>query len=205
MNKNEEQVLVVKREFFDALGSFQGLCRRVDDYLPAFMKKENNFFVPRGAAEEDPSLKQIIPYAVFRHGGRILHYTRGAKSGEKRLVAKSSIGIGGHVNDTDESLLHFDQSTYHNAVRREIAEELRLGGGFSERAVALINDDSSEVGRVHLGIVHIVDLENDSVSAGEKAIAELGFATRGELLARRETFETWSQIVLDGLDELDFA
>jgi predicted NUDIX family phosphoesterase len=80
---------------------------------------------------------------------------------------------------------------------------LRLGGGFTERAVALINDDSSEVGRVHLGIVHIVDLENDSVSAGEKAIAELGFATRAELLARRDSFETWSQIVLDGLDELD--
>ena len=203
MSNNEEQVLVVKREFFDGLGSFQGLCRRVDDYLPAFMKKENNFFVPRGAAEEDPSLKQIIPYAVFRHGGRILHYTRGAKSGEKRLVAKSSIGIGGHVNDSDESILHFDQSTYHNAVQREIREELRLGGGFTERAVALINDDSSDVGRVHLGVVHIVDLENDDVSAGEKAIAELGFATRAELLARRDGFETWSQIVLDGLDELD--
>ena len=203
MSNIEEQILVVTREFFDSLGSFQGLCRRVDDYLPAFMKKENNFFVPRGAAEEDPTLKQIIPYAVFRHGGRILYYTRGAKSGEKRLVAKSSIGIGGHVNDSDESLSHFDQSTYHNAVRREIGEELRLGGGFTERAVALLNDDSSEVGRVHLGIVHIVDLENDSVSAGEKAIAELGFATRAELLARRDTFETWSQIVLDGLDELD--
>jgi predicted NUDIX family phosphoesterase len=202
MSNIEEQILVVKREFFDSLGSFQGLCRRVDDYLPAFMKKENNFFVPRGAAEEDPTLKQIIPYAVFRHGGRILYYTRGAKSGEKRLVAKSSIGIGGHVNDSDECQ-HFDQATYHNAVKREISEELRLGGGFTERAVALLNDDSSEVGRVHLGVVHIVDLENDSVSAGEKAIAELGFATRAELLARRDTFETWSQIVLEGLDELD--
>jgi predicted NUDIX family phosphoesterase len=203
MSKNDEQVLVVRRNFFDELGSFQGLCLRVDDYLPAFLKKENNFFVSRAAAEEDPSLKQIIPYAVFRHGGRILHYTRGAKSGEKRLIAKASIGIGGHVNDTDESLLHFDQSAYHNAVQREIREELRLGGGFTERAVALLNDDSTEVGAVHLGVVHLVELENDRVSAGEKAIAELGFATREELLARRDTFETWSQIVLDGLEILD--
>ena len=116
--------------------------------------------------------------------------------------AKSSIGIGGHINDTDESLLHFDQSTYHNAVRREIREELRLGGTFSERAVALINDDSTEVGSVHLGVVHLVELENDDVRAGEKAIAELGFSTREELLARREGFETWSQIVLDALPEL---
>lgn len=202
MSKPEEQILVIKRELFDQIGSFQGLCPDVDRYLPTFLRKENNFFVARSAAEDDPSLKQLIPYAVFRHGGKILHYTRGAKSGEKRLVAKASIGIGGHINDTDESMFSFDQSTYHNAVRREISEELRLDGGFSERAVALLNDDSSEVGRVHLGVVHIVDLENADVSAGEKAIAELGFSTPAELLARRDSFETWSQIVLDGLESL---
>ena len=68
--------------------------------------------------------------------------------------------------------------------------------------MALIKEDSTEVGSVHLGVVHLVDLENDDVRAGEKAIAELGFATREELLARREDFETWSQIVLDALPEL---
>lgn len=203
MAKSEEQILVVRRELFDRLGSFQGLCPEVDRYLQAMLLKENNFFVSRPAAEDDPSLKQLIPYAVFRHGGKILHYTRGAKSGEKRLVAKGSIGIGGHINDTDESLFSFDQSAYHNAVRREIAEELRISGGFTERAVALLNDDSTEVGRVHLGVVHLVDLETPEVRAGEKAIAELGFATRDELLARRDSLETWSQIVLDGLPELE--
>ena len=202
MAKAEEQILVIKREHFDRLGSFQGLCSEVDRYLQNFLLKENNFFVARSSAEENPSLKQLIPYAIFRHGGKILHYTRGAKSGEKRLVAKGSIGIGGHINDTDESLFSFDQSAYHNAVRREIREELQLAGGFTERAVALINDDSTEVGRVHLGIVHIVDLESPDVRAGEKAIAELGFATRGELLARSDSLETWSQIALEGLAEL---
>lgn len=202
MSKNDEQILVVKREFFDALGSFQGLSAAVGDYLPRFLEPENNFFVPRGPAEDDPSLKQIIPYAVFLHGGKILHYTRGAKSGEKRLVAMASIGIGGHINDTDERVPHFNESIYHSAVRREIGEELRLGGGFAERAVALINDDSTEVGSVHLGVVHLVELENGDVRPGEAAIAELGFATREELLARRESFETWSQIVLDALPEL---
>lgn len=202
MAKTEEQVLVIKREILDQLGSFQGLNPEVDRYLACFLLKENNFFVPRSSAEENPSLKQLIPYAIFRHAGKILHYTRGAKSGEKRLVAKGSVGIGGHINDTDESLFSFDQSAYHNAVRREIREELRLGGGFTERAVALINDDSTEVGRVHLGVVHIVDLESPDVRAGEKAIAELGFATRDELLAQRDSLETWSQIALEGLAEL---
>jgi len=104
MSKSEEQVLVVRRQLLDDLGSFQGLSAEVDRYLPEFLKRENNFFVARSAAEDDPSLKQIIPYAVFCHGDRILHYTRGSKSGEKRLVAKESIGIGGHINDSDESL-----------------------------------------------------------------------------------------------------
>lgn len=202
MAKTEEQVLVIKRELFDQLGSFQGLCPEVDRYLQAFLLKENNFFVPRSAAENDPSLKQLIPYAIFRYDGKILHYTRGSKSGEKRLVSKGSVGIGGHINDTDESLFSFDQSAYHNAVQREIREELSLGGNFTEQAVALINDDSTEVGRVHLGVVHIVNLENSDVKAGEKAIAELGFATREELLSRKESLETWSQIALEGLAEL---
>jgi len=202
MSKSEEQILVIRRQLFDELGSFQGLSSRVESYLGEFLKRENNFFVARSAAEDDPTLKQIIPYAIFCYGNKILHYTRGAKSGEKRLVAKESIGIGGHINDSDESLFSFDESAYHAAVRREISEELVLGGTFTERVVALINDDSTEVGKVHLGVVHLVDLENDDVRAGEMAIAQLGFGTREELLARRENFETWSQIVLDGFSEL---
>lgn len=205
MSKSEEQILVVRRALFDELGSFQGFRAEAEGYLREFLKKENNFFVARSLAEEDPSLKQIIPYAVFCHGGKILHYTRGSKSGEKRLVAKESVGIGGHINDSDESLFSFDESAYHAAVRREISEELVLGGGFEERVVGLINDDSTEVGRVHIGVVHLVELENADVSAGEKAIAQLGFGTREELLARRENFETWSQIVLDGFADLGRA
>lgn len=202
MSEQEEQVLVVRREFFDRLGDFQGLCGDVERYLREFLAEGNNFFVPRSAAEDDPSLKQLIPYAVFRHGGRILHYRRGSKSGEKRLVAKRSIGIGGHINDSDGAGAGYDDATYHNAVRREIAEELALGGGFSERAVALLNDDSTEVGRVHLGVVHLVELESAEVAAGEASIAGLGFARPEELLAEAEEFETWSRIVLEGLEGL---
>lgn len=200
----EEQILVIPRSLFDNLGEFQGLHRGIQAYLPSLFVAGNNFFTPRSPAETNPALKQIIPYAVFRHAGRLLHYTRGGKSGEQRLVAKSSIGIGGHINDSDLATDSFDEAAYLNAVQREIREELHLEGGFTHRPVALINDDSTEVGRVHLGIVHIVDLESDAVRAGEAAIASLGFAPRRELLERRESFETWSQIVLDGLDELDF-
>jgi len=205
MQTSEEHVLVVRRELLEEFGSFQGLHTEVDRYLQAFLVPGNNFFVPRSHAEHDPSLKQLIPYSVFLHGGRILNYTRGGDSGEKRLVSKGSIGIGGHINPQDSGSSSFDHAAYHRAVRREISEELTLGGGFSERAFALINDDSSEVGRVHIGIVHLVDLESDSVAPGEKIIASLGFSSCSELLARRDSLESWSQIVLDGLPDSAFS
>ncbi len=202
MAKIDEQVLVVRRALFDELGSFQGLNHEPKRYIEAFLKRENNFFMPRSKAEDDPTHKQIIPYAVFTYEGKILHYVRGAKSGEKRLVAKGSIGIGGHINDQDESLFSFDDSAYRDAVHREIEEELKFEGGYQDRVAALINDDATEVGSVHLGVVHIVTLNTAQVSAGEKAIAELQFFTPEELKARRDNLETWSQIILDSWDEL---
>ena len=202
MAKIDEQVLVVRRALFDELGSFQGLNHEPKRYIEAFLKRENNFFMPRSKAEDDPTHKQIIPYAVFTHNDKILHYVRGGSSGEKRLVAKGSIGIGGHINDTDESLFSFDLDAYHNAVRREISEELKIKGGWSERVVALINDDTNPVGSVHLGIVHIVQLETDEVSAGEKAIAQLEFLSIDELLSRSASLETWSQAIVAAWEEL---
>lgn len=197
MPKPDEQVLVVRRSLLDELGSFQGFCGEAQRYLDVFLRRENNFFAPRSSAETDPSLKQIIPYAVFTHEGRILRYVRGGKSGEKRLVAKASIGIGGHINDGDEGLFAFNEDAYRIAVEREIAEELRLGGGFTDRVVGLINDDSNEVGQVHLGVVHLVELESDDVRPGEAAIAQLEFVAPEILKKERDGLETWSQIVLD--------
>lgn len=202
MSKADEKVLVVRRTLLEELGSFQGFRRDAQRYLEVFLRKENNFFAPRSTAETDPSLKQIIPYAVFTCEGRILRYVRGGKSGEQRLAAKSSIGIGGHINDTDEGVFAFNAGAYRVAVEREIAEELRLGGGFSDRVVGLINDDSTEVGAVHLGVVHLVELESKEVQPGEAAITQLEFVEPGALLATRENLETWSQIVLDHWAEL---
>jgi predicted NUDIX family phosphoesterase len=202
MPKTDENVLVIRRALFDELGAFQGLQPDIDRYLAAFLKRENNFFLSRARAEQDPAFKQIIPYAVFTLGEKILHYVRGARSGEKRLVAMGSIGIGGHINDNDESLFSFDRDAYRVAVRREIEEELKLDGAFEERVAALINDDSTEVGRVHLGVVHVVALSNAGVRAGERAIAELRFLTLDELKGRRDKLESWSQIVLDAWETL---
>jgi len=198
----DEMILVVRRELFDQLGAFEGLNFDVERYLPALLDRANNFFTPRAAAETDPSLKQIIPYVVLVHGERVLHYVRGKKAGEQRLVAKGSIGIGGHMNDHDEGLFAMDRDAYHAGVQREVREELRLGSGYKDHLVALLNDDSSEVGRVHLGVVHVFRLDGDDVQKGEAMITELQFLDREQLHSRRDGMETWSQFCFDRLDTL---
>ena len=198
----DENVLVVKRSLFDELGSFHGLNFEPDRYLKALLSRGNNFFLPRAQAETDPSHKQIIPYALIVHGGRVLHYVRGKKAGEQRLVAKGSIGIGGHMNDTDESLFAFDEDAYRAGVEREVNEEIDIQTTFQDRIVALLNDDTTEVGKVHLGIVHVFELAEPKVQKREAMITNLSFLTREELVAQRENLETWSQLCVDSLDRL---
>jgi predicted NUDIX family phosphoesterase len=198
----EENVLVVRRSLFDELGSFHGLNFEPDKYLKAILSRGNNFFLPRAQAENDPSHKQIIPYALIAHGDRMLHYVRGKKAGEQRLVAKGSIGIGGHMNDTDESLFAWDENAYRAGVEREVNEEINIESPFEDRIVALLNDDTTEVGQVHLGIVHVFRLAEPKVQKREAMITNVGFLTKDELLARRENLETWSQLCVDSLDRL---
>ncbi len=202
MPQPAENVLVVRRGLFDELGSFHGLNFAPQKYLNAFLARGNNFFLPRAQAEQDPTHKQIIPYAIIAHGNTVLHYVRGKKAGEQRLVAKGSIGIGGHMNDTDESLFAWDKDAYRAGVEREVNEEITIDSPFEDRIVALLNDDTTEVGQVHLGIVHVFRLTEPKVQKREAMITNLAFLTRDELLARREALETWSQICVDSLDRL---
>ena len=197
-----ERVLVIRRALLDQLGSFQGLNPEIGSYLPVFLDPANHFFVPRAEAEEDPSLKQLIPYVVVTSQGRLLHYRRGSGSGEKRLLKKGSVGIGGHINDGDGLGQDFDQAAYQRALMRELQEELVISSAFVERPLALLNDDSNPVGAVHLGIVHQCQLGSPEVSANEAAIAELGFLSLEELQERLDQLETWSQLVVKSWGDL---
>src|SRR6266576_327463 len=201
-NPPNENVLVIRRSLFDELGSFQGLSFEPEKYLKAILSRGSNFFIPRPEAENDPAYKQIIPYALIAFGKTVLHYVRGKKAGEQRLVAKGSIGIGGHMNETDESLFALDEHAYRAGVEREVNEEIKIDTPFEDRIVALLNDDTTDVGRVYLGIVHIFKLAAPKIEKREAMITGLTFLAKDELFARRETMETWSQICLDSLDRL---
>jgi predicted NUDIX family phosphoesterase len=197
-----ENVLVIRRNLFDQLGSFQGLNFEPDKYLNVLLSRGNNFFFPRAQAESDPAYKQIIPYALMAFENKVLHYVRGKKAGEQRLVAKGSIGIGGHMNENDESLFAWDEHAYRAGVEREVNEEIKIDTQFEDRIVALLNDDTTDVGCVHLGVVHVFKLAEAKVEKREAMITNLAFLTKAELIGRRESLESWSQICVDWLERL---
>ena len=198
-----EQVLVVPTELFRRIGYFQGFMRDVDKYLDELLSPENTSYRSRGDMEEDPSFKQLIPYVIFRHVNDrgeelIFQYRRGKGQGEQRLHAKRSVGVGGNISSDDE-VSDQDLHPYEEGMRRELEEEVIIRTSFTQRLVGLINDDETEVGKVHLGVVHLFDVESAAVGPCEPDIIDTGFRPVTELLSDLEEFESWSQICLKAL------
>jgi predicted NUDIX family phosphoesterase len=199
----EEQVLVVQRSVLEQVGMFQGLAFDVERYLGRLFAPGVPRFMPRPEAEKNPAFKQLIPYVIMACDGKYLSYVRGKRAGETRLVSKRSIGIGGHINPVDDSPLFGDfYETYLAAVKREINEEVSVETNYIDRVVALLNDDSNEVGQVHLGIVHFWNLDEPKVSRKEQMITQMSFMTPAELKDVESTLETWSAKCLAGLDKM---
>ncbi len=198
----EEQVLVVERKVLERAGMFQGFALDVERYLGLLFNPGVLRFMPRPQAEEDPAYKQLIPYVIMSFEGKYLNYVRGLRAGETRLVGNRSIGIGGHINPVDNEIPLFDtdfRELYRNAVEREVDEEISVEADHTDRIVALLNDDSNEVGSVHLGVVHHWVLDSPAVSKKEQMITRMSFMSPAELHEVRDSLETWSQLCLDNL------
>jgi predicted NUDIX family phosphoesterase len=195
-DKAAERVLVVPTAVFHEAGVFQGFSPRVEHYLPRLLDPRHLSYRPRADVETDPTFKQIVPYVVLRWSDQVFHYTRGKRATETRLQALRSLGVGGHISAADDNL--FD-SPYREAMFREVAEEVHLETTYQEHCLGLINDDSTPVGQVHLGIVHVFELTEPKVRRREQALTQAGFAPLADLRAQRGEFETWSQFVLDVL------
>ncbi len=200
----EEQVLVIERKVLEQVGMFQGLTFDVANYLREFFVQGVPRFMPRSQVEENPAYKQLIPYVLMSYQDKYLSYIRGRRAGEARLVGNRSIGIGGHINPADDMpLFNTDfYETYLAAVEREVAEEVSVETSHTDSIVALLNDESNEVGSVHLGIVHHWILNAPKVSKREQMITQMAFMTPAELHEVRDTLETWSGLCLSRLAEM---
>ena len=190
---SDELVLVIPAAELTVLGAFTGLTREVAQYRPLLAMAHE--FRPRSQVETDPTWLQLIPYVVLRHAGRIFHYTRGAAGGEIRLHAKQSIGIGGHINPVDAS----NGNAYRAGLARELDEEVRIAGDYREQLLGFVFDPSTPVGQVHLGVVHVFELEKEDVTPRDAGLTACGFAPLAELRSGIESFETWSRFALEAL------
>jgi predicted NUDIX family phosphoesterase len=194
----DEMVLVVAAADLERLGPIAGFTADVGRYLPRLLDPAGLSFRPRAEVETDPRWLQLIPYVVLAHGGRLFCYTRGAAGGERRLHAKRSVGVGGHVNPVDSAA----GDPYRAGLARELAEDVRIDSPYAEHVLGLVHDPSNPVGQVHLGVVHLFDLERPAVRAVDPALADGSFVEFTSLLAARDTFESWSRFVLDELERI---
>jgi predicted NUDIX family phosphoesterase len=198
-----ERVLMVPTGLLHRLGYFQGFTGEVDRYLADLLSPEHTSYRPRSEVEVDPGFKQLIPYVIFHHvvePGRptVFQYTRGSGQGEGRLHKKRSVGIGGHISTLDVAD-DGEGSPYETGMRRELDEEVIVRTPYAAHCVGLINDDLTEVGRVHLGVVYRFDVERPAVEPRERDILEGGFRPVAQILAELPTFETWSQLCMTAL------
>ena len=198
-----ERVLVVPTEVFHRLGHFQGFTSDVDRYLDDLLNSQHAGYCPRDEVEEDAGFKQLIPYVIFCHRDdsrrqTVFQYTRGTGQGEGRLHLKRSVGVGGHISAIDADS-RSGSRPYEEGMRRGRGGEVIIDTPYTARVVGLINDDQSEVGRVHLGVVHRFDVERPAVRPRENEIIEAGFRPVDEILADLSGFETWSVISMRAL------
>ena len=196
----EERVLCFERKLFEKLGVFQGLSLHVGKYLPVVTASSNVLYLNRSEAEQDKRYKQLIPYALIICNDKILRYRRGKGGQETRLHGLYSVGVGGHIAEEDNGL--FSKGIgYHEAMRRELMEEVAIDAT-KEVAVAVINDDSTEVGYVHLGVVHIVQVNDESVADRRSGIVAPEFIPISEAVKNPAAYESWSSFCLQHLEAL---
>jgi predicted NUDIX family phosphoesterase len=196
----EERVLCFERKLLEDLGVFQGLSLDVDKYLPVVTASRNILYRNRSEAELDRRYKQLIPYVLILCNGKILRYRRGKGGGEKRLHGLYSVGVGGHISEEDNGLFS-NAVGYHESMRRELMEEVAIEGA-KEAAVALINDDSTDVGYVHFGVVHVLIVTSENVAGNRSGIVSPEFVPIADAVKDAAEYESWSRFCLEHLNTL---
>ncbi|HKB17816.1 MAG TPA: NUDIX hydrolase [Candidatus Dormibacteraeota bacterium] len=191
-----EQVLCVRRDDIFPDGAWHGFVTENLDRHQRVIR-ENYQFKPRAEVEDDPTFQQIIPYVVFRHDDRYLLTHRLRASSEKRLRKQYSLGVGGHINPGDLD----GGDPILDGLKREWAEEVVYDGRFEARLLGLLNEESSPVSKVHLGVVFVVDGDSPEIQIREtdKLAGEL--LTLDEMRIHFLEMESWSQLVYERLRE----
>ena len=185
-----EQVMVVERERLAQYLVESGFIRdHADEIYEVIL--DAYFFMDRPTAEISPQFKQVIPYVLIRHADSYYLLQRTPKQAEARLHHKLSLGIGGHVNPDTPDLM--------DGLQKELEEEVHVAGDYDLTFAGILNDDTTEVGSVHLGVVYVLESHDENVTVRETDKMTGRWAPLSELPSLRDQMETWSQIAYDHL------
>lgn len=192
---NTEQILAIPTEKVWNILNYQekGVIKALDVNIMDKLLL-HGVFRPRNILEEDPSYKQIIPYAVICYGNEVYMFRRLNKQTEVRLHNKCSLGVGGHMNPYGDKI---DIDYLHHELEREMHEEVKLGEGceiVDMKPVGFINDDLSEVGKVHLGVLYHITVSNNHIEINETEKMTGEWVAISDLAKYYSNMETWSQL-----------
>jgi len=186
----DEHILVVKQNILFPQKAHQGIrSDNTDWYLNAITT--HGEFHPRSLMEENPRYKQIIPYIIAQHQNSLFLMQRKKTASEKRLPGKYSLGIGGHIKAQDLG----DTKDIFTWARREFEEEVAYEGTINIAPLGLINDDSNDVGRVHIGLVLLLTTDTTNISV-KSELAHGALTHIDQCLDYVPYMEPWSQIAL---------
>jgi predicted NUDIX family phosphoesterase len=196
-----EQILVVRTEELKKQVDFQGFYPIDQHTIDKIYDAVEVFPMDRDLAETDPDFKQLVAYSTIHCDDTWLTYVRGKDLGEARLHGNRSMGIGGHIDATDHANLFIDDFL-KVAAFREIDEEITIKGEYQLHLAGLLNDDSNDVGKVHVGLVYVTEVCSERISKRERGITRLTFMNAAELESKSVEFETWSQYLISNLNKL---
>jgi predicted NUDIX family phosphoesterase len=197
----DEDVLVVPTSaVVDELGggsAWLGIRPAGERELADLIRRRGEYR-PRSAMEADPTWKQVIPYPILRDGPRWFLMRRTRAGGDERLHDRYSIGVGGHVNPVDGGL----DGDLTQALEREWTEELDVDFVPVFRFLGLLNDDTTPVGEVHLGLVYEGDAAGRPVAIRETEKLSGGFVETAEVAAVADRLETWSRLAFEFIEAI---
>jgi predicted NUDIX family phosphoesterase len=174
----------------------KGLIKESSEALKGIV--QNGLFRKRSELEEDPSFKQVIPYAVISNNESFYLFKRRSGQTEKRLHNKFSLGVGGHMNACNSKELN--EHYFINELKRELFEEvILLNGCLLEdiEFIGFINDDTIPVGRVHIGLLYNIHVSSKNVVINETDRMTADWIDKPELPEFYEGMETWTKIIFD--------
>lgn len=198
--KNELTLAIPTEKIWDIINyQKKGVIRALDAFIMDELL-QYGVFRPRNELEDDPSFKQIIPYAVICYDNEVYMFKRLSKQTETRLHNKCSLGVGGHMNPWGEKI---DTNYLHHELEREMNEEVKV---YSDckivdiKPVGFINDDLSEVGQVHLGVLFHINVSNKHIEINETEKMTGEWIPKEQLAVFYENMETWSQLYCKLID-----